>query len=162
MSTETVTGYITSFARNTDQLPGLQLAFVPTGNGVKGDHLFVTREVPAVLTQSTGFFTIELERTDEIYGTPDGSLRYYPRITWQNGAGRFLSQDFVNWKVRVPIGGGTLETLVDAATNADSLYWSYAPTYAALLTEMGTLSIGTEIYWAAAPADADNYFEVGA
>ncbi|WP_291053741.1 hypothetical protein [Herbiconiux sp.] len=163
MALETVTGFITSFARNTDQLPGLQLAFVPTGNGVHGDHLFVTREVPATVTQSTGAFTVQLERTDEIYGVPDGSLRYFPRITWQNGVGRFISQDFVNWRVHVPLGGGTLEELLDAPTNADSLYWSYAPTYAALVKEMGTISIGTWIYWATAPEDApDNWFEVEA
>lgn len=164
MALETITGFITSFARNTTNLPGLKLEFVPTGNGVNGDHLFVTEPVPAkTFTQSTGAFTVELERTDDIYGVPNGQLRYYPRITWLDSAGQFTHRDFVNWKIRVPAGGGSLEDLLDAPTNADSLYWSYAATYPELVAELGTVSAGTWVYWATAPADAvNNYFEVEA
>ncbi|RFA15821.1 hypothetical protein B7R22_05285 [Subtercola boreus] len=160
MALETITGFITTYARTATTLPGLRLFFVPTGNAVQGDHLFVTQRVQATISNaSTGAFTVNLEASDTLYGVPDGSLRYYPRIEWLDSANNSIGMDFVQWQMRVPVGGGTLEDILDAPTNSDALYFSAAPTYADLLVDVGNLSPGTDVYWTAAPEGEINYFE---
>jgi hypothetical protein len=117
-----VTGTLTDFG--LQPLAGLQpqIVFKASAPATKNGRLLATRPT-VVVPQSSGYFTVDLISTDGT--TPQ--IWYEVSIRWLDLNGGYISVDFLQWKLNVPIDGGTIGELLDAPANSGQVWFGPEP-----------------------------------
>jgi len=96
----------------------LKLTFTLTDPATTGASLFLTD--PIVVTVADGTNSVVLQDTETM-----DQLRYYRvAATWLDAAGGYVSVDYPDWNLFVPIGGGNLSALIpQSANNPYMIFW---------------------------------------
>lgn len=95
--------------------------FVPKGPAVAGTSLFVSQPIQATLDQF-GSWSAELIS----YENTRPAVSYLPQMRWLDPAGNYMSADFPDWELFVPLEGGFFVDLVSTEPNPLIVWW--APT----------------------------------
>lgn len=94
------------------------LKFTPSGPATAGTRLFATKPVTVPVNAGSGIFSVDLQPTTSMRP----AVWYVVTIEWLDPAGNYVSNDFLQWKLFVPSGGGNFGDLIGAPANP-MLFW---------------------------------------
>ena len=114
-----VTGKLTDCGLQSMAGKAINLVFTLNEPSSAGGAFLVTEPIAAVFTGTN--FTVTLQDTE----TLDQAGRFYSvSATWLDSAGMFVKVDFPDWRLFVPVVGGTLSDLVvNFSPNPYLVYW---------------------------------------
>jgi len=105
----TLTGTLVDFRPAPMFNKAARILFIPSGPGVSalGTYLLATHPI-SVVPGVDGSFAVDLAATDDI--RPD--CWYRIQIEWLDLAGNFTLVDYPDWKLYVPVAGGSIGELL--------------------------------------------------
>lgn len=94
------------------------LEFTPSTNAVSPGGTIVTTTPVRVVPSPSGAFTAQLVETAEF--RPE--MWFTLRIKLLDPDGGYIHADFPEWKIRVPLGGGPISSMIDQPPHTDD-WW---------------------------------------
>lgn len=137
-----VTGWLRDFGLASLDQSSPTIEFIPSGPAVRSpDNLFATRAV-SVTPDQYGQFSVDLVSTDDLRP----AAWYSVHITWLDAAAGMPDVDFIDWKLFVPLGGGTIADLFEAPSNPAHV-WVSPPDPANPVMPLGLASPTPGTWW---------------
>lgn len=113
-----VTGALIDFGLQRLTSVSPTIYFTPSRNGIGTQSILAARPIP-VVPLSDGIFSVDLAPNDGL--SPD--TFYSIQIEYLDPAGNYVRNEFPDWELFVPAGGGTLQDLLRTAPPNVSSVW---------------------------------------